>query len=105
MTTEEFLLLMRFPPEWRKWGMYPDDLAAEQREGYQPGHENAPEHDRNGAFHWWIRRNPDAQQISLLIKLAFLDPDRVMGDNVLEHLRGCRCFGPDHEGLIAARLG
>ncbi len=105
MTKAEFLTLMHFPDEWQLWDMYPDELALEQISGYQLGHEASSEHDRNGAFHWWIRQNPTAQLINKLIPLAFLDPDPLMGADVLRHLRKCDHFSPAHIDFIAGKQG
>jgi hypothetical protein len=58
MTHTDWLNMMRFPPEWTEWGLIPDALAAIQLAGYAPGHENASEHDRHGAFQWWLERAP-----------------------------------------------
>ncbi len=51
MNKEEFLNLIEFSKEWCELDMYPDDLSKIQIEQYQPGHEEASEHDRCGAFH------------------------------------------------------
>ena len=64
------------------WGMIPDELAVIQVDGYQPGHEDASEHDRHGAFQWWIKRDPDADVLVKLVRLSWLDPDPLMGRSV-----------------------
>lgn len=62
--------------------MYPEGLAKWQIAGYRAGHEEAPEHDRNGAFHWWLRQNPDKSTLMKLVELTFLDPDQIMAEDV-----------------------
>ena len=87
MTKGEFLKLMNFPDEWELWGMYPDELYEKQRSRYRPGHEEASEHDRNGAFQWWIRKNPSTDHLRNLLRLTYLDPDNHMAGDVRERLR------------------
>jgi hypothetical protein len=55
---------------------------AVQIASYLPGDEDAPEHHRNGAFHWWLRKDPIADLLSKLVDLTYLDPDPLMGDDV-----------------------
>ena len=86
MTKAEFLVLMQFPEAWASLNMYPDELAHEQIERYRLGHEEGSEHDRNGAFHWWLRRSPNQEQIANLKKLSYLDPDRKLGADMRQHL-------------------
>jgi hypothetical protein len=83
----DFLKLMQFPIEWLDWEMYPDDLFDWQISRYQSGHEDASEHDRNGAFHWWLRRSPDKNQLEKLLRLAALDPEPFLGPDVCQYLR------------------
>ena len=90
MTKSEFLKLMRFPPEWDALGMYPDELFDIQLGGYEPGHEQGAEHDRNGAFHWWLRRSPTKGQLDALYRLAALDPDPLLGQDLLQYLDKAR---------------
>ena len=86
--TERFLKKMNYPSEWISWGMYPEELALIQRKGYRPGAEAASEHFRNGAFHWWLRAgNPSRVELEKLLKLASLDPDPLMAEDVLSHIR------------------
>lgn len=79
MTHAEWLRLMKFPSEWMEWHMIPDELAECQLNGYEAGHEDAPEHDRHGAFQWWLEREPDAGVLATLARLSWLDPDPLMG--------------------------
>lgn len=84
---DEFLVLMKFPREWVSLDMYPDELWDLQREGYRPGHEVGSEHDRNGAFHWWLKRVTRKEQLLKLVQLSFLDPDQVMARDVRRYIR------------------
>lgn len=86
MTKEEFLRLMQFPREWADWKMYPDEIYRIQVGGYARGHEEGSEHDRNGAFHWWLRRNLTKPQLERLISLTYLDPDEGMASDVRRHI-------------------
>ena len=56
-------------------------------ESYTPGMENASEHDRNGAFHWWLKRDPSEAKLTTLAKLTWLDPDPLMAESVREYIR------------------
>ena len=80
-------MLMKFPLEWISWGMYPDELFEWQISGYRPGHEDGSEHDRNGAFHWWLRRSPTQDELDKLLRLAALDPDQLLGNDVRKYIR------------------
>ena len=86
---------MRFPEQWESLGMYPDDLCEWQISRYEPGHEDGSEHDRNGAFHWWLRRSPSTDILAKLMKLAFLDPDSALRDDVLGHIRKASSFNAE----------
>jgi len=99
VTKKEFLILMRFPPEWEALGMYPDDLFSWQMSGYVPGHEQGAEHDRNGAFHWWLRRHPSKSQLMNLFRLAALDPDPTLGNDVRQYFRRAKSFDAEVAAL------
>ena len=86
MTKSEFLHLMRFPLEWDTLGMYPQELFELQISRYEPGHEDGAEHDRNGAFHWWLRKGPSTRQVEILRRLASFDPDPLLGEDMLRYL-------------------
>jgi hypothetical protein len=89
---EEFLRLMHYPSEWTELSMYPDDLFEHQRVGYEPGHERGSEHDRNGAFHWWLKRSPSKEQLRKLVLLSRADPDHGMGGDVRKYIsRATNC--------------
>ncbi len=69
---------MRYPREWVEWEMLPGALVDGQIANYEPGNENASEHFRNGAFHYWLKQNPSKEILIKLVKLSFLDPDAPM---------------------------
>lgn len=94
MTKKEFLTLMNFPKEWELFEMYPEKLAAIQINNYQPGHEAASEHDRCGAFHWWLKQEPTEQQLINLMKLAYLDPEPLMGTDIKTYIVKAKNFSP-----------
>jgi len=92
MRKNDYLVLMKFPLEWFSWGMYPDELFEWQVSGYSPGHEDGSEHDRNGAFHWWLRRSPTQDELDKLLRLAALDPDPLLGNDVRKYIRQASNF-------------
>lgn len=85
-----FLELMHFPKEWLEFGLYPDELFIGQVDHYLSGDEDGSEHYRNGAFHWWLKRNPTRQQLSNLIQLTFLDRDSLMAGDVRKYITGAK---------------
>jgi len=86
MNKTEFLLLMKFPIEWELWGLYPDELFEAQLALYCVGDEAGSEHDRNGAFHWWLKRGPSLDILDKLALLADKDPDQVMAKDVRKYI-------------------
>lgn len=92
MTKLDFLQLMCFPVEWITLEMYPDELFQWQLAGYQPGHEEGAEHDRNGAFHWWLRRPPTKIELEKLLRLAALDLDPLLGEDLRQYIRKASAF-------------
>jgi hypothetical protein len=82
MTKDEFLNLMCFPSQWKEWDMYPKELFEGQISRYVPGNEASSEHDRNEAFHWWLKRELSQDQFEKLEKLTHLDPDAGLGADV-----------------------
>jgi hypothetical protein len=92
MIRRDFIRLMSFPAEWDLWGTYPDELFELQRASYEPGNENASEHHRNGAFHWWLRQDPSAEVLEKLVELTYLDPDPLMGSDVRGYIRRSRQY-------------
>lgn len=87
MTKSDFLKLMNFPSDWISLDMYPDELFEQQIRTYQPGHEEGSEHDRNGAFHWWLKRGPSRNELESLLRLAASDPDPFLREDVRKHIR------------------
>jgi len=87
MNKIQFLKLMNFPEQWINLDMYPDELADVQLSGYRSGHENASEHDRNGAFHWWLKRSPAENALVKLMFLASIDPDKHLGQDIRSHIQ------------------
>lgn len=86
MNKEEFLQLMCFPPEWISWNLYPDELFQRQLGLYRPGDEMGAEHDRNGAFHWWLTQSPSRDILEKLLLLADKDSDPVMAEDVRRYI-------------------
>lgn len=99
MNKSDFLSLMKFPKEWSSLNMYPDELFQWQMSGYQPGHESGAEHDRNGAFHWWLRREPSKIELENLLRLAALDPDTLLGDDLRKYFRKASAYDEQLEAL------
>jgi hypothetical protein len=81
MEKSDFLNLMKFPEEW--YFMYPDELYNIQLEHYSPGDEQAPEHYRFGAFIWWLRKNPNSDDLAKIKALAEREEDQGVRDHVL----------------------
>jgi len=101
MSIEEYLKLMQFPSEWEHWNMLPNkDWFKELINTYEPGNENASEHDRNGAFHWWLRKEPTEEQLIKLVKLSFLDPEPLMAGDVRNYIRKAKNFTKKVESEI-----
>jgi hypothetical protein len=90
MSKEQFSKLMGFPNEWLQWDMYPDELFIAQAALYKPSDEQASEHDRNGAFHWWLKREPSKDVLRKLVLLSYLDPDSEMGSDVRQYIAKAR---------------
>ena len=74
---------MRFPDEWVQLGMVPDDeYVADCIFHLKPGMEHTPEHARHEAFHYWLARDPDVEQLEKLVQLSLVDPDAEMGESI-----------------------
>jgi len=99
MTKSEFLELMKFPPEWESLGMIPEELSKLQLANYKPGHEDASEHDRNGAFHWWLKQDPSEIVLKKLMYLASIDPESLMGYDVRSYIEKASCYS-EAVGLV-----
>ena len=91
MNKSDFLVLMKFPLQWQEWGLYPDELFLGQLALYKPGDEAASEHDRNGAFHWWLRRRPDLGVLEKLLLLTQADPDPIMAEDARRYIEEAIC--------------
>lgn len=86
MDVDEFFKIMNFPQAWIELDMYPPDLAKAQADAYQAGNEDSSEHDRNGAFHWWLAKSPDKDILLKLLTLTMLDPDQLMAADVRRYI-------------------
>lgn len=86
ITADDYLEVMEFPKEWVSLGMLPVDLLDHLIACYLPGNEASSEHDRNGAFHWWLNKSPDREVLLKLIELSFLDPDQIMASDVRRYI-------------------
>jgi len=91
-----YLRLMQFPPEWHSWQMLPVEFLAEQISRYEPGHEDASEHDRHGLFQWWLRQHADADVLVKLVNLSWLDPDQPMAS----YVRQCVTLQTNHNADV-----
>ena len=58
--------------------MLPDIVLENQMNEYEPGHENSPEHNRNGAFQFWLSGETSEEQLIKLVRLSKLDPEEIM---------------------------
>jgi hypothetical protein len=101
MKKPEFLNLMGYPPEWLDWDMYPDELFEKQLPMYREGDERGAEHDRNGAFHWWLKQGMTADQLRNLVLLTFKDPDPIMAQDVRKRIQSRNDLPQDVKELLA----
>ena len=96
MTRDEYLSVMQFPADWIGLGMVPpDEWLSRAIESYDPGHEQSPEHDRYGAFQYWLKRGPSKEQLQALVRLSFADPDSAMAGQVREEIARASTFDDD----------
>lgn len=102
MTKADFIKLMDYPEAWLSDGMYPDELFRAQLALYKPGDEKGAEHDRNGAFHWWLRRNPTKAELTKLLQLASLDPDVHMARDAVSYMVKAPAFDAELTEKAAA---
>lgn len=77
---------MNFPDEWSENDMYPDELFYSQLSAYRPGAEERSEHFRNGAFHWWLRHDSRKERLAILLRLAAIDPDSLVGQDIRKYI-------------------
>lgn len=96
MTKAEFAKLMRYPSQWILWDLYPDELFEAQLRIYRPGDENGAEHDRNGAFHWWLKKRPGVDVVRKLYELTLLDEDQIMAGDVRRHIAETVGYSEQH---------
>ena len=87
MNKSRFLEIMNFPREWNDWQLYPDELATIQMSEYKSCHEDASEHTRAGAFHWWLSKEPSIDILGKLLFLASIDPEPYLGLDIREYIR------------------
>lgn len=80
--------------------MLPDTYVGAVLPRYERGHELASEHDRHGAFQWWLKQDPNEDCLVKLAKLSWLDPDPLMGGYVRECISKAKHFGP----LVASAI-
>lgn len=78
--------LMEFHPKWQEYDLLPSELIDQLIDTYEPGMENASEHDRNSFFHWWLKRNPSKELLAQLWELSELDPDQLMAGDVRRYI-------------------
>ena len=78
---------MNYPREWITSEMLTDALYEGQIARYKWGDERGAEHDRNGAFHWWLGQSPTRTQLKTLLRLSYLDPDQWMAADARRYLR------------------
>jgi hypothetical protein len=108
MRKEELLRRLRFPSEWMLLDMYPDELFEWQLASFNEEHEESPEHDRNGAFHWWLRREPKRNELENLLWLASIDSDPFLSIDIRQYIRKAKNFDATlakiDEDLFATRL-
>lgn len=98
-----YLSVAGFHERWREYGLLPAELIDQLRATFQPGMEEASEHDRNGVFHWWLKRNPSKDVLMKLVELSFLDDDQIMAVDVRAHIARCSSCDPEVESLIRER--
>ncbi|MCK0153782.1 hypothetical protein MWU49_08715 [Alcanivorax sp. S6407] len=77
--------------------MIPEQWLKGAVSSYAPGMENASEHDRNGAFHWWLKARPSKAELSKLWQLTLLDPDQVMASDVRRYIKEAENFSAELE--------
>lgn len=91
---------MNFPHEWLDWNMLPKEFLVLSLANYSAGDEKSSEHDRNGAFHWWLKRTPSKDILIRLSKLSWLDPDQIMASDVRNHIRKSANFDSEVDAFL-----
>lgn len=97
MNKQEFLALMNFPKEWDLWGMYPDELFQGHLALYKKGDEKGSEHDRNGAFHWWLKQDPSIEILKKLLELTYLEPEKYVAEDIRKYIRNSKYYSASIE--------
>jgi len=94
MRVDEYFELMSFSPDWKTLDMLPpSDFVQVLIDTYEPGMENASEHDRNGCFHYWLQRELTEIQLTNLKHLAKHDPDKALCSDILQRLQNLESKG------------
>ena len=99
MELSGYLNLMKFPPEWVSWNVLPIDFVTAQANMYEIGDEQGSEHDRHGVFQWCLGQHPSPEQLVLLARLTWLDPDPIMAGSVRQRIAD---VANEHPAVIAA---
>lgn len=89
--------MMQFPPEWESWCLVPEEWLRGALASYVPGNEQGSEHDRHGAFQWWLKREPSKGILLKLAQLSWLDPDQQMA----AYVRECISKAATHDEEVA----
>ncbi|EIV4795769.1 hypothetical protein L8252_004999, partial [Salmonella enterica] len=74
-----------------------------QLNGYEVGHEDSSDHDRNGAFHWWLKKKPSKDELMKLVRLvrlALIDPDQFLSEDIIRYIKKSSHFDRDVDALI-----
>ena len=101
MKKEIFLTLMEFPYEWLTFELYPDELFLGQLSEYEKYHDDdGSEHYRNGAFHWWLKKEPSKDILVNLTSLTFSDPDQLMAEDVRSYIIKINSYDEDVENMM-----
>ena len=73
---------------WISLGMYPDELFVMQVISHKRKHEESPEHNRNGMFHWWLgKKNMNKKEMENLKQLALVDEDIFLKNEILKKIQ------------------
>lgn len=100
MKISRYVEMMEFPTEWISMDMLPRRFVRQQIDSYSAGDEESAEHDRNGAFHWWLKQNPEKEVLLKLFKLSLVDPDQIMAADVRRYIAKSKHADSEIIGLI-----
>ncbi len=104
MNKSHFIQLIGYPKEWSDWGYLPDTYIADQIKDYlsehradQPKSGDVPgsEHYRFGAFLYWLKQEPQIDQLEKLLALTYLDKDQLMANDVRRRIARARFASPE----------